>query len=369
MATIDSISDAKVKHSLIADELRRQIVTNVLAPGSQLPTRSEIVSKYQVSSVTVQKALDRLIQDGFVDATRRKGSFVVANPPHQCRYALVFQEGAPAKGHTSRYLTALTGESERIRARDREVAVYYRVDGYADNPDYQRLLYDVRARRVAGMIFPYGLGPLAQSPILQPDANGPQSVVVVAPGQQFAGIPTVDLDARTFVAKALDYLAQRGRKRIAVLSGQAPSAPFHTYMAEGIAERRLTMRPYWNQYASILDPETARNCAHLMMMPVMDNGKLERPDGLIIADDNLVENASIGLLASGVKVGEEVDVISHCNFPWPTPSILPVKRLGYDIRELLLVCIDLVDNQRRGEAPPAMTRIAAKFEDEVRRES
>src|SRR4051812_181757 len=170
MGRIQTIAEATVKHSLIADELRRQIVGNVLPPGSQLPTRTEIVEKYQVSSVTVQKALDRLIRDGFVDATRRKGSFVVANPPHLCRYGLVFQEGAPATGHTSRYLTALAGEWARLQAHDREVVAYYRIDGYADNPDYQKLLYDVRARRLAGMIFPYGLGGLSGTPLVQPDA-------------------------------------------------------------------------------------------------------------------------------------------------------------------------------------------------------
>src|SRR4051794_9243565 len=140
MSTIQPIADSKVKHNLITEELRRQIVSNILVPGSQLPTRTELIEKYQVSSVTVQKALDRLIRDGFVDATRRKGSFVAATPPHACRYGLVLQEGPPAQGHTSRYLTALAGESARIRSRDREIAVYYRVDGNADNPDYQKLL-------------------------------------------------------------------------------------------------------------------------------------------------------------------------------------------------------------------------------------
>ena len=55
MTDIQLLTDSKIKHTLIADEFRRQIVANVLHPGSQLPTRTEIIEKYQVSSVTVQK--------------------------------------------------------------------------------------------------------------------------------------------------------------------------------------------------------------------------------------------------------------------------------------------------------------------------
>jgi DNA-binding LacI/PurR family transcriptional regulator len=365
MTRIQAISEATVKYSLIADDFRRQIVGNVLSPGSQLPTRAEIVQKYQVSSVTVQKALDILIQDGFVDATRRKGSFVVDHPPHLCRYALVFQEPAPASGYNSRYMSVLTSEAARMRARDREIVIYYGIDGHTKHPDYQKLLYDVRTRRLAGLIFPYGLGGLAHTPLLQPDDHGDQSLVVITPEASLSSIPTVDLDARSFLSKGLDYLMLRGRRRIAVLSGHSPSDPVHTYIAEEIAARQLFLPPYWNQYASVQQAETARNCAHLMMMPIMHNDVLERPDGLIITDDNLAEHAFVGLLASGVKIGEEVDVITHCNFPWSTPSVLPVKRLGYDMRELLEVCIDLVKYRQRGETPPALTRIAAKFEHEI----
>jgi DNA-binding LacI/PurR family transcriptional regulator len=91
----------------------------------------------------------------------------------------------------------------------------------------------------------------------------------------------------------------------------------------------------------------------------------DRPDGLIVADDNMVEHATAGLVAAGAKVGEELDVVAHCNFPWAGPTVLPLKRLGYDARTVLQTCIELIDRQRRGESVPAVTRIEAKFEEEV----
>jgi DNA-binding LacI/PurR family transcriptional regulator len=372
---LQEIADSAVKYNLIADELRRQIVSNSLPPGSQLPTRLELGQHYQVSSVTVQKALDCLIQDGFVDATRRKGSFVVDRPPHLFRYGLVFHTYLPNSGHTSRYLTAMANEALRIqRSSDREVVAYYSIDIHADTPDFQRLVYDLRAHRLAGLIFPFGPEPEILKRLLPPSlehAIGAASVlhgvgaVAVSASPEAHGLCSIDLDAHSFIDKALDYLRARGRRRVAVLSGITSPSEFHRNMAAGIAARGMTTRPYWTQRASISEPETARNCAHLLMMPVLDAGEAQRPDGLIVTDDNLVEHASIGLIASGVRVGDEADVVVHCNFPWPMPSVVPVKRLGYDIRQLLEVCIASIDRYRRGDRPPEFTSLPALFEDEV----
>jgi hypothetical protein len=71
------------------------------------------------------------------------------------------------------------------------------------------------------------------------------------------------------------------------------------------------------------------------------------------------------LLAAGVKVPDEVVVVGHTNFPWPTPSAVPVKRLGFNVRRVLAVSLDLIDQQRRNEQPPHMTTVRATFEDEA----
>ena len=112
-----------------------------------------------------------------------------------------------------------------------------------------------------------------------------------------------------------------------------------------------------------------RNLGRLLVRGAPD----ERPDALVIADDNLVPELTTGLAESGVPVrrGSEPQqtgdlvVVAHTNFHYPTPSAVPVTRLGYDIRELVMVCMERIDQQRRGEIPPAHTYIKAVFEDEL----
>jgi DNA-binding LacI/PurR family transcriptional regulator len=128
-----------------------------------------------------------------------------------------------------------------------------------------------------------------------------------------------------------------------------------------IERRAMTMRPYWVQGVHLAAPQLARNCMHLLL----HENQRERPNALIISDDNLVEFATAGLIVAGVRVPDDLEVVAHCNFPWPTPSVVPVKRLGYEVSRVLQACLDSIDLQRRGETAPEATVIPAVFEEEV----
>src|SRR5438045_9168784 len=79
-----------VKQELILSRVRRDIVEGKLQPGAQLPTRQELEQEFQVSSTTLQRALDRLIQDGFIYARGSMGTFVSERLPFVSNYRLVF---------------------------------------------------------------------------------------------------------------------------------------------------------------------------------------------------------------------------------------------------------------------------------------
>ena len=337
-------------------ELRGRITRGDLEPGMQLPTRIEIEQDFAVSSVTVQRALEELQRDGFVTVNGRQGTYVSQTPPHLTNYALVFPT-LPDKTGWNRFFEVLNEEAFALaQGMNRQISAYYNADKNLTHPDYKRLLDDVEAHRLSGIIFASLPVLLTETPVV--DAPHIPRVAITRPSPDFA-MPAVCLDRQTLWQRSAELLLERGRRDLALLL-----PPLGDLEIEKI---RLTMLnfgfnvpPHWVQITTGYPALAARNLTHLLFQK---SGP--RPNAFFITDDNLVEHALEGLLAAGVQVPDEVEIVAHCNFPHPVPSSLPVHRLGFDARRVLLACFDDLDTQRAGQQAPQITTIPAQFEAEI----
>ena len=368
MNAVDTKIRAKGKQAGLLLALRRQIVDGVLLPGQQLPTRRQLEQTFQVSSPTLQRAVDQLVRDGFVTPLHGRGTYVAANPPHLCNYALIFPHYPGTERLVSptgiiaqpfvRFWTAMVDVAMDIqRAGAKKIPVYYGVDGHVDAEDYQSLLRDIEAHRLAGLIFATPPFLLTGTPILE-EPGLPR--VAVMETTTMPGIPAITLVAASFIERAVGYLASIGCKRIAFLGVPAHVESMPLWEAE-LAAHGMSTRPYWQQFVGPATPQLARNCAHGM---VHENQRI-RPDALVITDDNLVEYATAGVVDAGVKVPGEMQLVAHCNFPSPTVSVLPARRLGFDASRVVRACLESIDQQRRGETPPVSVFVPAQFEEEL----
>lgn len=346
-----------LKQRQIVADLRRRIVSGAVPASGRLATREELCRKYEASSVTVQQAIDQLAADGFVVSRGTLGTFVSDRPPHLTRYVIVVSQ-MPGNPGYSRFWTAIENEAQQLRRSDElDLQVIQGVENHLDNEPFQKLVADVTHHRLAGVIFMHPPFEYVNTPLL--DEPG-IARVAFTPTSDYPGVQAVAAKYDALIERGLDYLVSRGRRRVAMIS--QPYLPQGwSWLDEAVAKRGMFMEPYWLQFAVTGFDSMVRNIAHLLMHP----NQSVRPDGLIIADDNFVESASAGLVRAGVRVPEDVEVVAHCNFPWPTFSVLPVKRLGFSARQVLRECINSIDAQRRGEAikPPIM--IPAIFEEEV----
>jgi GntR family transcriptional regulator, transcriptional repressor for pyruvate dehydrogenase complex len=60
--------------------LKDRILSGELAPGSKLPSESELIEEYAVSRTVVREAVTRLRGEGLVETFQGRGSFVLALP-------------------------------------------------------------------------------------------------------------------------------------------------------------------------------------------------------------------------------------------------------------------------------------------------
>lgn len=68
--------EKKLQYQILKNDLRTQILSGVLKEGDILPSENELTAKYKVTRSTVRKALDLLVNDGYIIKKQGKGSIV-----------------------------------------------------------------------------------------------------------------------------------------------------------------------------------------------------------------------------------------------------------------------------------------------------
>jgi hypothetical protein len=336
----------------IASRLREPIVAGQWVPGTRLPTRRELCTEFDCSTITLQVAMDTLSAEGFVRSDGRHGTFVHDRPPHLTDIAIVYPP-VPAPNH---FWEAIDETAKHWPSGSHKLTGWYGVDAHEDNPTYCALRERVVQGSLAGLLFVTSPHFFLDSPLLQ-RAGIPRVAIASNWRHRTAPLSTIAFKHESFAERSVARLVQKGCRRLAVLT--YPGDTYESWL--GVCEQQgVGLRPYWYQGISQASPGTGRNLARLLFR----EGQTDRPDALIISDDNLVEPITQGMVDAGLRVPEDVHVVAHCNFPWPTKSALPVTRLGWDTRGILAMALQQLDRMR-AKPIPTHTRVDAVFDEEI----
>ena len=339
----------------VARALRERIVAGQLAPGARLPSQQQLVHRFGVSGMTVQSSVRELVREGFVTTRRGKGMFVAATQPHFTNYVLLIPGSATigGVGH-SQFWRALRAEAEAIQTAGRiKLTTLTGVDvGETSEAVQRRLATDVREHRVAGLIFAAFFSRVMDSPLI----TEPRIPRAAISEHSMPGVGSVYPDLHSFIDQALDRLAAEGCRRIGMV-GLADWGRRAQYFSAGCRRRGLTTAPLWQVTLAMEQGEGVTRCVELLLR----RPAAQRPDGLVITDDNLVPAVTAGVAAAVSGAGRRLSIVAHTNLGYPTPSAVPVARLGYSARELLERCVTVVEQQRRAAAFPALQLVPARW--------
>ena len=349
----------------IVEYLRSRIIAGEFPPGLQLPSVNQLEAKFHASDTTVQRALGHLRKSGYINTKPREGTYVSETPPHLCHFGLVYQYH-PRSHRWSQFFKAWEAEAAMLTESayepgsvKRQFSPYYNAEGPASVEEQQAFQAAVESQQYAGLIFtgpPYNL---MNTPILAA-RNLPRVAVM---RWRLPDTTVLRLSFESFFEKAIGYLAGRGRRRIAFifgcLAGQDSSYAC-AMLAPALAAHNIECRRFWVQGVSVEAFSWARHCTELLM----HCSRADRPDGLVITDDNLVPYATEALEDAGVDVPGELEVVAHCNLDHLTSSAVPAARLGYDVRWMLHTAVDVIDRKRRGEQVPDEIVVEPRFDGE-----
>jgi len=355
---MSSITQYVVRYSpkqaeIVADLLER-IQSNKLPPGAELPSLVDMSKQYNASTTTIQRSIVHLRERGYIE-TKSHGSTVAENPPHLSHFGLV----VPSYSYQSQYVVALEKEAEYLSdstsadGMKRRFSVYYDFD-YPDDSvrKHTSLMTAVEENVFGGLIFAV----LTKSAyeIVKHKSNIPCASLFMASVPGFKNIRQVEL-----VSRSLDILKERHRRRVAFITGSRDAGRDVATFIARTQQRGMTAYPRWIHGIDPAGMAWAETCAQLLM------NDREPPDALIIGDDNLVPSATAGIAASGVNVPDDLMIVAHANFPYPTRCEVPAIRIGTDIRRQLKTAVENIEAMRRGKDAPDEIVMQPCLEDEA----
>jgi DNA-binding GntR family transcriptional regulator len=127
---IDRDSDCPV-YAQLADILRRQISAGAFRPGDQLPSEAMLVRTYQVSPMTVRRAINLLADQDIVSTAQGRGTFVKAVQLGTATFDLrdlqdAFGDGAAVKLVEARFIAADERTARKLQIEIGAYAIYIR---------------------------------------------------------------------------------------------------------------------------------------------------------------------------------------------------------------------------------------------------
>jgi DNA-binding transcriptional regulator YhcF (GntR family) len=354
------MTDAGKHHSIVA-ALRRRIRDGIYPVGGLLPTVRTLAGAFTASVPTVSRALGELIAEGFIATNGRRGTRVVAHPPHRHRFALVLPERPETTGGYASQRWQALADAARALGSDpaTAIALFHASNEHPELPEHQHLIAAVRDGTVAGLVI---CEPACCAAWLDP--LGARLPVIGAPSDPaHPERGTIELRQGDFDEAALAHCQRAGSTRIAALLEASPQGLDHAHRLRSTAAARGLDLPAHRVVAA---PLVAPGWARPALAALLRGPRAERPDALIVGAGDLLADALTALDEDGVG-HDGMLVVARADFPLRQPqaaSARPVLRLGWDQRQFLTIAIAAIADWLDARRPPGDRILPLRGEDE-----
>ncbi|MFZ2658411.1 MAG: GntR family transcriptional regulator [Victivallales bacterium] len=319
----------------IADHLEAQIHSGVLKPNEKLKTTEELASEYDVTTMTIQRGLSRIVAKGLIRRNPRRGSFVSSSV--KGKVVGVLFGGNPLVIKTPFYRLLLNSLLIRAAKEDMSIQPYFDYD--LDNP-YQGIRAvekDVRDGNIKCLI------PLCTSIQQSAWLDGTSICPVIdSPG----------LDLKDMARLGIEHLLAKGRRRIKFFLMYSPNMPnIKQYDAEinGIKAAFKTAGikpPPMDDILVFCDDKF--KAGYEVMKTMLAKGNI---DGIIVNHDILVQGILIALLGCEVKLPKDISLVCHENKGAEHISPVELTKLLVDPDDFAKAIVEYIIREWNGLKP------------------
>jgi DNA-binding LacI/PurR family transcriptional regulator len=322
----------------LAEQVRREVLPRI-SPGAPLPPLRRLAAELGVSITTLRAAQTLLAREGLLQL--RHGSGVYRSDASPAPWIGIVSELDLCAPRTSAYFTLVVSRLRHLlskRGFQAELYVGLSQPGeHREQPSCGRLLADLRAGRLSGLVFVDAPETYAWRQFidaLQVPAVGALTPCIVGP------------EPALFVEAGVEELQRQGCRRLAMLTwDHRMAAPFF----EALATRALRTCRGWVR--SDLHPQHAG--AGWEELREIWSAAGEKPDGLLVGDDLLMEDAAKAICELRIRVPADLRIVTHCNRGSAIRLPLAATRIVYDPEAYARRFVDLLMDLLAGRTPAA----------------
>ena len=300
---LDRKSGAPLSDQLVS-RLKAAIVRGVYQPGETLPGIVELAKAAGVSEKVSRMALRRLSDEGWIATRRHVGSVVLARTGNVVRWRVLFFSHNPFFCyHTDRMITELRTRLLHEKGGVSTIAIS-RCRGSNSYLQLEELL-----KERWDLILENGMDATSRKMI--EDAGWPFAVIdydtQTAPSSAANCVGLVTFSSGL---AANDFVLACARRNVrSVVQVQCHHGSFD--VAERLRIMGVVVRTVRTQID--LDPEGVARGAYEIVDGWFKNGRPLLPDVILFADDYLAQGGLLALRKHGVRIPEDVSVVSFTN--------------------------------------------------------
>ncbi len=326
------------KTAQVEQHIRKAILKGRWTPGQKLPTERELQSKLGVSQRTVREALIRISEDGLIERKQGAGTFVAQKPKVGTVAILANIDSLASKvGYYYRNIVEFAKEHIKESGFRPVLSV-----GHGDTPEEFSSsihLFDKSiARDTVGVLSSLDAGPLEQK--LEKMGIPAVSIVAAKPTRKHC----VVLDYKAMVVKGARLLREKGFSEFALFYNDAPVESIE----EGLRIQEIIRK-------ELIDAGIGLDNVQFVAVPWSRNleqaydtfkrfwEQSNHPRAVFFIDDGTCEAALQAILELGIKVPQDLAIITQANTGRAFHFPVSLTRIEFDPKQAVRLAWQMLE--------------------------
>ena len=320
------------------------ISENELKSGDRLPTYRRILQELNISDVTAQRALGILQDDGYIERQHGKGIFV-ADRLATGELAIVIRPQLLEPASSPYYYFMTRGIWEAVHEYNPDCMVKMHFGRKTDTDYEQATSLDILEPRVMKNL----RGVFTFHHLYETETQLQKAGIPVVALGKFGSSYSVEFDNHSFYEQAISHLRDVGCKSVGLLScklGENPQNSPEALLVSACAKTKgLESRPEWMLSADKVSEKAGYELFKKFL------GLSDKPDGIIVTDDVFCCGVLRAILQFGIKVPQQLRLITHANKQMVFPYHMPLTRIENDTTKQAKLAAGMMISLVEGDMP------------------